>query len=269
MPLDPPLPRRGRPHRPRFLRSVVALMLREMVTRYGRTPGGYIWTIAEPVGGIALMVIIFSVGLKIRTPALGINFPLFFATGFLTLGMYQGTSRVVERALNFNRQLLFYPGIGFIEAILARFLLEVLTRLVVIYIILGSILVLFETRTLIDLPPILAALGMAALVGLGVGCLNAYLIPTFPLWESVWGILTTPLFLMSGVFFIYEDLPEIGQAVLWYNPLIHLTGLMRAGLYPTYQPHYVSFVLVGLWAMVPLVLGVMLLRKHHRRILNL
>lgn len=266
---DHSLPRRRPTHRPRFLRSVVALILREMVTRYGRTPGGYLWTIAEPVGGIAMLVIIFSVGLKIRTPALGINFPLFFATGLMTLGMYQGTAGVVQRALNFSRQLLFYPGIGFVEAILARFLLEVLTRLVVVYVVLGAILMLFETRAVIDLPPIIAALGLAALIGLGIGCLNAFLIPTFPLWESVWGILTTPLFLMSGIFFLYEDLPEIGQDVLWYNPLIHLTGLMRAGFYPTYQPQYVSFVLLGLWVLVPLVFGVMLLRKHHRRILNL
>jgi ABC-type polysaccharide/polyol phosphate export systems, permease component len=251
------------------VRSVVALMLREMVTRFGGTPGGYIWTIAEPVGGIAMMVLIFTVGLKLRTPALGINFPLFFATGMLVLNMYLGTSNAVQRSLSFSRALLFYPGIGLVEAIAARFLLEVLTKLVVVYIVLGTILLLFETRAIIDLPAILGALGLAAALGLGMGCLNAYLLPTFPLWDSIWGILTTPLFLMSGIFFIYEDLPEIGQDVLWYNPLIHLTGLMRAGFYPTYEPGYISLAYVGTWVLTPMAFGLLLLRKHHRRILNL
>lgn len=244
-------------------------MLREMVTRFGGTPGGYIWTIAEPVGGIAMMVLIFTVGLKLRTPALGINFPLFFATGMLVLSMYLGTCNSVQRSLTASRTLLTYPGIGFIEAITARFMLELLTKLVIVYIVLGGILLLFETRTIIDLPPILAALGLAAALGLGMGCLNAYLIPTFPLWDSVWGILTTPLFLMSGIFFIYEDLPEIGQDVLWYNPLIHLTGLMRTGFYPTYEPVYISVGYVGAWVLTPMAFGLLLLRKHHRRILNL
>lgn len=269
MPLDALRPPRRPPHRPRFFRSVVALMLREMVTRYGGTPGGYLWTIAEPVGGIAMMVIVFTVGLKLRTPALGINFPLFFATGMLTLNVYQGIMTAVQRSLSYSRPLLLYPGIGFVEAILARFLLEFLTRLVVIYVVLGGILLGFETRVILDLPPILAALGLAALLGLAMGCLNAYLLPTFPLWESVWGILTTPLTLASGIFFIYEGLPEIGQDVLWYNPLMHVTGLMREGFYPTYDPTYISPVYVGVWILVPGFLGIMLLRKHHRRILNL
>ncbi|MCL4187872.1 MAG: ABC transporter permease [Rhodobacteraceae bacterium] len=269
MSIAPPLPTSSTRHRPRFLRSVVALMLREMVTRFGGTPGGYIWTIAEPVGGIAMMVLIFTVGLKLRTPALGINFPLFFATGMLVLSMYLGTCNSVQRSLTASRTLLTYPGIGFIEAITARFMLELLTKLVIVYIVLGGILLLFETRTIIDLPPILAALGLAAALGLGMGCLNAYLIPTFPLWDSVWGILTTPLFLMSGIFFIYEDLPEIGQDVLWYNPLIHLTGLMRTGFYPTYEPVYISVGYVGAWVLTPMAFGLLLLRKHHRRILNL
>lgn len=32
-------------------RTVMAMVLREMTATYGRTPGGYIWAIIEPVGG--------------------------------------------------------------------------------------------------------------------------------------------------------------------------------------------------------------------------
>ncbi|WP_311200115.1 hypothetical protein [Phaeobacter inhibens] len=56
------------------LRTVAALVLREMSTRYGRTPGGYLWGILEPLAAILFLSLGFS--LVIRTPSLGTSFPL-------------------------------------------------------------------------------------------------------------------------------------------------------------------------------------------------
>ena len=38
-------PVRGSPRRFATARTIMALILREMSTRYGRTPGGYLWTV--------------------------------------------------------------------------------------------------------------------------------------------------------------------------------------------------------------------------------
>lgn len=247
----------------------MALMLREMSTRYGRSPGGYVWTILEPVGGVALLVLILAIGLRIRSPSLGVNFPIFYATGVLSLLMYQRVSSAVAESIVFSRALLAYPGVTHVDTLVARFAVQLLTGLVVMYLVFGGILVLFDTRTLLDPPQILLAVAMSANLGLGIGCLNAYLFPTFPLWKSFWGILTFPLFLMSGVFYIYEDLPPVGQQILWYNPLIHITGQMRTGFYPTYSPDYISLAYVFAFGMIPMVLGLMLLRRHHKKILSL
>lgn len=258
-----------KPQRFQRPRTIMALILREMSTRYGRAPGGYLWTILEPVGGIALLVLILAVGLQLRTPPLGVNFAFFYATGVLSLLLYQRISGAVANSILFSRALLAYPGVTFIDAILARFLVQLLTGLVVAYIILGGLLFVFDTRTLLDLPELLLAVAMIAVLGLGIGCLNAYLFPTFPLWESFWGILTFPLFLMSGIFYLFEDLPRLGQEVLWFNPLMHVTGQIRAGFFPTYRPDYISPAYVFAFGLVPMALGLMLLRKHHQRILNL
>ena len=258
-----------RPRRVSMPRVVLALMLREMATRYGRSPGGYLWAVVMPMGAVAAMTLILAYGLRIRSPSLGVNFPLFYATGLLTLMLYQNVSSTVATAVTFSRPLLRYPGISFVDAILARLALEVLTKAVVMYLIFGGVLVLFDTRTILDLPAILTAFAMAAAVGFGVGCLNAYLFPAYPLWEKVWGILTFPMFLLSGVFYIYEDLPRVGQQVLWFNPVLHATGQMRTGFYPTYHPDYISAAYVFGFALVPGVLGLMLLRRHYKWILNI
>ena len=257
------------PRRFRRGRTVMALLLREMCTSYGRSPGGYLWTILVPVGGVAMFTLVLASGLRIRTPSLGVNFPLFYATGLLPLIFYQRGSAAIAKALAYSRALLFYPGVTFVDAILARFLLQVLTNATVMYLVIGGILMVFDTRAILDVGPILSAFALTAMLALGIGCLNAFLFPTFPLWEQLWGILTFPLFLISGVFFIYEDLPAVGQQVLWYNPLIHITGLMRTGFYPTYHPSYIEPLYVLGFGLIPLALGLMLLRKHHTRILNL
>ena len=45
-------------------RTVLALMLREMATTYGRSAGGYLWAILDPVLGIALLSVLFSLALR-------------------------------------------------------------------------------------------------------------------------------------------------------------------------------------------------------------
>ena len=89
--LSPPLapPAVHGPVRLRWLRVLFALVVREMSTRFGRSWGGYLWAIVEPVGGILLLTFIFS--LALRKPPLGTNFALFYASGMVpVLPVQQG-----------------------------------------------------------------------------------------------------------------------------------------------------------------------------------
>ena len=85
---------------------------------------------------------------------------------------------------------------------------------------------------------------------------------------QIWGIITRPLFLASGIFFIYDDLPKAVQDILWYNPLMQVVGVMRQGFYPTYKGEYISLVFILGIALTFLFLGVLLLGRYHRDILN-
>jgi len=248
-------------------RTVLALILREMSTRYGRSPGGYIWAVVEPLAMILLLAIGFS--LLLRAPSLGNSFILFYATGYLPFDLYRKVSGTVTGGITFSKPLLFYPGVTWLDALLARFVLNTLTGVMVTYILLAAILQLTDTRIVIDMVPIVQAMALAALLALGIGALNAFLTLYFPVWEITWSIINRPLFLASAIFYIYEDLPAFAQDILWYNPLVHVTGWMRTGFYPMYDAPYVSRVYVLAIALVTLAAGLMLLRRHHRTLLNL
>lgn len=248
-------------------RTVLALMLREMSTTYGRTPGGYLWAVLEPVAAIALMSVVFAAAL--RSPSLGTSFGLFYATAFLPFTLYNQVQRKVGGSLRFSRQLLRYPGVRYIDAVLARFLLNVLTHVAVAFLLLSAIMIGFRIQTILDLQAIVSAFALAALLGLGLGTLNCFLMARFPVWDSIWGIVTTPMFIISGIFYILEDIPEPFRSILWYNPLIHITGLMRTGFYPTYDATYVSTLYVAVFGLVTLVLGIIFLNRYYRDLLNL
>ena len=65
-----------------------------------------------------------------------------------------------------------------------------------------------------------------------------------------------------------ETIPDPYQGYLWYNPLVHIIGIMRKGFYPTYDANYASPVYVLAIALSSLALGLLLLWRYHAEILN-
>lgn len=236
-----------------------------MNTSYGRSPGGYIWAVLQPAAGIAVMVLFFSVGF--RSPPLGNNFALFYATGFLPFMLFTDISAKLGQSLNYSRPFLVYPRITYIDAILARFLLNFLTNLLVSYILLAGILLMFETRSTLVMERLFMAYAMAACFGFGVGVLNCFLMSVMPIWQQVWSVITRPLLFLSGVIFLIEFIPEPYRSYLEYNPLVHITGEMRSAFYLSYQPEYVSPSYVFQISLALSAFGLLFLRRYHRHII--
>ena len=247
-------------------RVIFALMLREMNTTYGRSAVGYLWAFAEPILGIILLTAVFSMAM--RSPPLGTSFALFYASGVIPFFTYMHTSTKTAGAVRFSRSLLVYPRVTFLDAVVARFLLNALTQAVVAYVLLTFLLLTQDTRAVLDLQAIAASIGMALYLGFGVGAINCVIFSELPSWERIWAILNRPMFLVSGVFFMFDSMPESVQAILWWNPLIHIVGMMRLGLFPTYNGDYISVPYVMSLATIMTVMGLFYLRRYHKKILN-
>lgn len=250
--------------RPRFatLRVIMALVLREMATSYGRSPGGYIWAILSPVAATAFISYIFSLGF--RTPRLGDNFPIFFATGILPYNLFNQLSNNVAGAIGFSRALLAYPRVTYIDAIVARLSLAILTQLVVHAIILYGITTIWDTRTVFYVDRAAMSYAMCITLALGVGLCNCLLFTMYPLYRTVWSVATRPLFLFSGVLMLYETIPDRFKDYFWYNPVMHITGEMRGAFYLQYEAKYVTPTYVFSIAFVLIVAGLIFLRRYHR-----
>ncbi|MCB6178375.1 ABC transporter permease [Rhodobacter sp. Har01] len=254
------------PRRPLFsFRAVGALMLREMATSYGRSPGGFLWAILEPVAGIAILTFAFS--FFFAAPPIGTSFELFYATAMLPFTLFTTVANRVSGALVFSKPLLSYPVVTFVDAILARFLVNLLAEILVFFIVITGVLLLFETRAVMDIGRIAEALALAAFFALAVGTLNAYLFLRFHAWHVIWSLISRPLFLVSGGLVLFERMPEALQAALWWNPLVHVTGIMRSGFFPDYPDSYTSALYVCGVSMALLLFGLRLLSWHAKWLL--
>jgi len=248
------------------IRTILALVLREMSTTYGRSPGGYVWAILEPALGIALLTAVFSLGF--RSPSIGTNFPIFYATGMVPFLMYTDVASKISSSLMFSRRLLEYPSVTYIDAMIARLIVNGLTQLMVSYIVFVGILMLFETQTVPDLPVIFVAFSMVFVLAMGVGVMNCFLFTMFPVWQRSWAVMTRPLFIISCIFFLFETIPQPYRDVLWYNPLVHIIGMMRRGFYPGYDAPYVSVLYVFGVGLGLIMVGLLFLNRYHRDLLN-
>ncbi|MEM9969768.1 MAG: ABC transporter permease [Pseudomonadota bacterium] len=242
------------------------MVLREMITTYGRSPGGWLWALIEPVAAIALLSFAFS--LAFRDPPLGRDFALFYATGFLPYMLFHDVSAKVASAVRFSRPLMSFGRVRFIDAILARALLNTVTHVVIGAVVLIALLISADTGVAPDLTLVSIAYAMAVALAVGVGTLNCYLFTAFPAWERLWSIAMRPLFIVSGVIFLLEDVPATFQPILLANPLFHVTGLMRMAVYPSYEPLYPSLAFVFGLAVGLCLLGLLVLDRFADEVLH-
>lgn len=214
-------------------RVIGALVLRETRTRFGRTKLGYFWAIAEPVGYVAVLSFAFSL-LSHQAPY-GPSMPLFFASGILPFMLFTHLTRTIATALQANEALMYFPIVKPIDTFVARGLLEVATMVAVMLITFTGIILLSDLPAPRDPGRMAGAIAALALLGFGMGTLNAVLVRLFDFWRQIYDVVTRPLMLLTGVFFVPDSLPPGIRDVLGYLPTLQAIELFRSGLYDSYR----------------------------------
>lgn len=192
---------------------------------------------------------------------------MFKATGILIFQIFSVCVQQTAKCIPFSRPLLQYPRVTWVDALLARFLLNGFIMIIVSVLILTGVILAEGLQLIIDWSPIILAIALSLMLAFGFGALNAFLFERVKVWEKIWQILNAPLMISSGVIILYQDLPAFAQSVLWYNPILHVVAIMRTGFYSNYEPQYISVAFVCLCALVPMVFGLLLLRRHHRELI--
>lgn len=257
---DLPPPQTPRSRRFRTFRVVTALILRETGSRDSRASLGFLWTLIDPIASVMILSLVFS--MISRTPRLGTNFELYYITGVVPFHLYSGVVGKIASSMRFSRNLLGFPAVTVIDALMARFLLNVFTNVVVFIVLIVAAVYYYDLQVYPDMGAVLLSLTMAASLGLGIGTMNSVLFLASPTYESIWGILNRPMMIMSGALFLVTDLPDNIFQYIWWNPMAHMVAEMRHAFYPTAVSGWISPAYVFLVSGVTFTLGLIGLHRY-------
>lgn len=209
------------------VRVVGALLLREIITRYGRHNLGFLWLLFEPV--------IFTVGVVILWGLIhgdhGYKVPVapFIVTGYSGLLLWRNCSSRGIKAIEPNRSLMHHRQVKIQDIFFARMVLELagVTASVIVLMVSMNISGLMNVPA--DFSLMLIGWGFMSWfsVNLGVilGCLSEY----SEVVERLWHPISYFMLAISGTFFMVDWLPaEFHDLVLWV-PMTNAIEMIRGG----------------------------------------
>jgi capsular polysaccharide transport system permease protein len=209
------------------LRVLHALLMREVITRFGRENLGVLWLVGEPI--------LFTMGVATLWSAWGLHrgspIPIiaFAITGYSSVLMWRNSATRCSHALQQNKPLLFHRNVRAIDVFLTRIILEI-GGATCSFILLASLFMFIGWMP----PPrdpleviagwvMLAWFGASLAIAIGGGTAFSEVI------ERLWHPAAYLLFPLSGAAFMVDWLPKDLQQYVLLLPMVHGVEILREG----------------------------------------
>jgi capsular polysaccharide transport system permease protein len=176
------------------------------------------------------------------------------------------TSSGMAHAITSNGALLQLPLVTTFDVIVARGLLEFTTDVIVAAIMLALLKALGVGAVPDDLWGPAAAFVATALLGCGIGYINAVLTVLWRGWDKIYAQVTRGLYFISGIFYVPAMMPDWAREALTWNPLLHAIDWFRSGFFAGYEPHWLDRSYLALVGVIALLAGVSLERGLRRKL---
>ena len=218
-------------------RVIAALLMREVLTRYGRNNIGFLWLFVEPMLFTLVITALWSATRTIH----GSNIPIvaFALTGYSSALVWRNMPGRCMRAVKPNMSLLFHRQVKIFDIYISRILLESIGGCAS-FVVLG---LLFWSMDWMPAPEdafqVLEGWLLLLWFGAALGMFIGSVAESVELVEKLWPPFSYILFPLSGAAFIVETLPERMREVVLYLPIIHAVEYLREGFFGSmFHPHY-------------------------------
>lgn len=247
-------------------RVVGALLMREIITRYGRHNIGFLWLLLEPI--------IFSVGVVIlwnllhRVHGFRVEVTPFIVIGYSSLLLWRNCSSRGIKSVEPNRSLLHHRSVKIQDIFIARMTLEVAGVSAAFILLVATMLGLDLMSVPRDMAWLVAGwLFMAWFsVGLGtiLGCLSEYT----DMVERIWHPTGYFLLAVSGTFFMVDWLPSGFQRAVMWVPMVHPVEMMRAGYWGNSARFHFDVAYILLVCLVMTLVALLLMADRRMKMLT-
>jgi capsular polysaccharide transport system permease protein len=246
-------------------RVLRALMLRELITRFGRENLGVLWLVGEPM--------IFTLGVATLWSAAGLahggtGIPIvaFAVTGYSSVLMWRNAASHCSEGIGANKPLLFHRAVRVIDVLLTRIVLEVAGAttsfivLSVFFIYLGWMPIPDDLLLVMQGWFMLAWFGASLALMIGGGTALS------PIVHRLWHPVAYLLFPMSGAAFMVEWLPPKLQSVVLLLPMVHGVEALRHGYFGNAVRTHYDLSYMAACCLFQSLLGMYIVHEAGRRV---
>ncbi|VWM10533.1 ABC transporter permease [Burkholderia lata] len=246
-------------------RVLYALLMREIITRYGRHNIGFAWLFAEPmlfsIGVVILWNVAHNEGTSHHISAIA-----YSLTGYSTILVWRNTIGRCVMAVEPNASLLYHRNVRVIDFFLARIILELLGTTL-------SMLILFLFFMAIGLIPFPYDV-MSMIIGWvllcwyagAMGLLIGALVEFSEVVERLWHPIAYFQLPVSGALVMAAWLPVSARNIVLMFPVANCVELFRYGYYGNEVRTYYDTSYVVLCNLVLTCLGLFVVSAASRRV---
>lgn len=246
-------------------RVLWALLLREMLTRYGRHNIGFLWLFVEPM--------LFTIGITTLWTATkavhGSDLPIaaFALTGYSTVLLWRNMPGRCIGAIKPNLSLMYHRHVKVLDVLVARLLLEA-AGATISFITLGLLFICLEwIKAPEDVAKVIFGWLLLAWFGSALALLLAGLAEDYEIIDKLWHPTSYLLFPLSGAAFLVDILPVAAQKVVLLLPMVHATEYVRDGFFGSkFTAHY-DLGYLAICSSVMTLIALAQLRKVSREVI--
>jgi len=248
------------------LRVVGALLMREIITRYGRHNMGFLWLMLEPVLFTVGVIILWNVmhhmhGFRVEvTP--------FVVTGYSTLLLWRNCSFRGIKAIEPNRSLLHHRPVKIQDVFIARMTLEVAGVTAAVFLLfmamIGLDLMEVPRNLFLMLAGWMFMAWFSVCLGTILGCLSEFT----DMVERIWHPASYFLFTVSGTFFMVDWLSVDFQEWVLLVPMVHPIEMMRAGYWGNSSTFHFGIGYITFVCLVMSLLALLLMSNRRMKMMT-
>lgn len=246
------------------LRVLHALLMREVITRFGRHNFGVLWLIGEPMLYTVGVATLWQMsGIHAGTP---IPIAAFAVTGYSSVLMWRNAANRCSSSIQYNKPLLYHRNVRVLDVFVTRITLELAGAtcsfliLSLLFIFLGWI------PRPIDLGEVVFGWIMMAWLASGIALTIGAGTAFSEVVERLWHPTAYLLFPLSGAAFMVNWIPPDLRRYVLLVPMVHGTEIMREGWFGNVVPTHYDVGYMGTWCLLLTFAGLYLQWEASRRI---
>jgi ABC-2 type transport system permease protein/capsular polysaccharide transport system permease protein len=218
-------------------RVLGALLLRELLTRYGRNNIGFLWLFVEPMLFTLAITFFWTATRSIH----GSDIPIvaFAVTGYSSLLLWRNIPGRCSGALKSNMSLLYHRQVTIFDIYIARIVLEVMAASTSLIVLAIAFYAMDWMAAPEDALQVLGGWLLLAWFGAGLGFTIGGLSEKFDIVGKLWPPFSYLLFPLSGVAFVVDALPTRMQNIVMWLPMLNALEFVRDGWFGSdFHAHY-------------------------------